>query len=174
MVPMTKKDNITLIGMPGAGKSTLGIVLAKRRGLRFVDTDLLIQEGTGCVLCDYIERNGLDAFMAYENRVIAGLECTGHVISTGGSACYGKEAMEHLSAISTVVFIDISFKEIMRRLGDLTNRGVVIKDGLTIEDVYDERLPLYRAHADLTLSTGSMGTREAVEALDRLLAEHGI
>ena len=82
--------------------------------------------------------------------------------------------MEHLSAISTVVFIDISFKEMMRRLGDLTKRGVVIKDGLTIEDVYDERLPLYRAHADLTLSTGSMGTREAVEALDRLLAEHGI
>lgn len=174
MVGMTKRDNITLIGMPGAGKSTLGVVLAKRRGMRFVDTDLLIQEGAGCLLCDYIEHNGLQAFMDYENEVISGLECTGHVISTGGSACYGREAMEHLSKISTVVFIDISFKEMMRRLGDLTKRGVVMREGLTIGDVYDERRPLYERYADLTLRSEAMGTREAVEALDRLLAEHGI
>lgn len=174
MVRMAKSDNITLIGMPGAGKSTLGVVLAKRRGLRFVDTDLLIQEGAGCVLCDYIERNGLDAFMRYENEVIAGLECTGHVISTGGSACYGQKAMEHLAKISTIVFIDITFEEMMRRLGDLTKRGVVIREGLTIEDVYAERHPLYERYADLTLTPGTMGTRQAVEELDSLLARHSL
>lgn len=163
------KENITLIGMPGAGKSTLGVVLAKRRGLRFVDTDLLIQEGSGKLLSEIIEHDGLQAFLDYENEVLAGLECSGHVISTGGSACYGREAMEHLKSISTVVFIDITFEEMMRRLGDLTQRGVAIREGLTIEDVYAERHPLYERYADYTLRSTGMTTREAVEALDELL-----
>lgn len=169
MTKQTKK-NITLIGMPGAGKSTLGVVLAKRRGLRFVDTDLLIQEGSGKLLSEIIEQEGLDAFLDYENEVLAGLECCGHVISTGGSACYGREAMEHLKSISTIVFIDITFEEMMRRLGDLTARGVAIRDGLTIKDVYAERRPLYERYADLTLRSSGMSTREAVEALDALLS----
>lgn len=163
------KENITLIGMPGAGKSTLGVVLAKRRGLRFVDTDLLIQEGSGKLLSEIIGQEGLQAFLDYENEVLAGLECSGHVISTGGSACYGREAMEHLKSISTVVFIDITFEEMMRRLGDLTQRGVAIREGLTIEDVYAERHPLYVQYADYTLQSTGMTTREAVEALDKLL-----
>lgn len=163
------KENITLIGMPGAGKSTLGVVLAKRRGLRFVDTDLLIQEGSGKLLSEIIEHDGLQAFLDYENEVLAGLECSGHVISTGGSACYGREAMEHLKSISTVAFIDITFEEMMRRLGDLTQRGVAIREGLTIEDVYAERHPLYERYADYTLHSTGMTTREAVEALDELL-----
>ena len=163
------KENITLIGMPGAGKSTLGVVLAKRRGLRFVDTDLLIQEGSGKLLSEIIEHDGLQAFLDYENEVLAGLECSGHVISTGGSACYGREAMEHLKSISTVVFIDITFEEMMRRLGDLTKRGVAIREGLTIEDVYAERHPLYEQYEDYTLHSTGMTTREAVEALDELL-----
>ena len=163
------KENITLIGMPGAGKSTLGVVLAKRRGLRFVDTDLLIQEGSGKLLSEIIEHDGLQAFLDYENEVLAGLECSGHVISTGGSACYGRAAMEHLKSISTVVFIDITFEEMMRRLGDLTQRGVAIREGLTIEDVYAERHPLYEQYADYTLHSTGMTTREAVEALDELL-----
>lgn len=163
------KENITLIGMPGAGKSTLGVVLAKRRGLRFVDTDLLIQEGSGKLLSEIIEHDGLQAFLDYENEVLAGLECSGHVISTGGSACYGREAMGHLKSIGTVVFIDITFEEMMRRLGDLTQRGVAIREGLTIEDVYAERHPLYERYADYTLHSTGMTTREAVEALDELL-----
>lgn len=163
------KENITLIGMPGAGKSTLGVVLAKRRGLRFVDTDLLIQEGSGKLLSEIIEHDGLQAFLDYENEVLAGLECSGHVISTGGSACYGRKAMEHLKSIGTVVFIDITFEEMMRRLGDLTQRGVAIREGLTIEDVYAERHPLYERYADYTLHSTGMTTREAVEALDELL-----
>lgn len=168
------KRNITLIGMPGAGKSTLGVVLAKRRGMRFVDTDLLIQEGSGRLLSEIIEQDGLDGFLEYENEVLSGLECKGHVISTGGSACYGKEAMEHLKEISTVVYIDIPFEEMMRRLGDLTKRGVAIREGLTIEDVYNERVPLYEKYADITLKSGRITTREAVEALDALLEKNGI
>lgn len=166
--------NITLIGMPGAGKSTLGVVLAKRRGMRFVDTDLLIQEGSGRLLSEIIEQDGLDGFLRYENEVLSGLECKGHVISTGGSACYGRDAMEHLKKISTVVYIDIPFEEMMRRLGDLTKRGVAIREGLTIEDVYNERVPLYEKYADITLKSGRASTREAVEALDALLEQHGI
>lgn len=166
--------NITLIGMPGAGKSTLGVVLAKRRGMRFVDTDLLIQEGSGRLLSEIIEQDGLDGFLRYENEVLSGLECKGHVISTGGSACYGREAMEHLKKISTVVYIDIPFEEMMRRLGDLTKRGVAIREGFTIEDVYNERVPLYEKYADITLKSGRITTREAVEALDALLEQHGI
>ncbi len=168
------KQNITLIGMPGAGKSTLGIVLAKRRGLRFVDTDLLIQEGSGRLLSQIIEQDGLDGFLQYEDKVLAGLECSGHVISTGGSACYGRAAMENLKAISTVVYIDIPFEEMMRRLGDLTKRGVAIREGLTIHDVYEERKPLYEKYADLTFVSGRMSTREAVEALDALLVQNGL
>lgn len=173
MKRMDDKRNITLIGMPGAGKSTLGVVLAKRRGLRFVDTDLLVQEGAGRLLCDIIRDDGLDAFLSYENEVLAGLDCEGHVISTGGSACYGKQAMEHLSNMSTVAYINISFAEMMRRLGDLTARGVAIKEGLTIEDVYNERCPLYEYYADVTVFTSDMSTRQAVEELDRTLAAFG-
>lgn len=173
MKRMDDKRNITLIGMPGAGKSTLGVVLAKRRGLRFVDTDLLVQEGAGRLLCDIIRDDGLNAFLSYENEVLAGLDCEGHVISTGGSACYGKQAMEHLSNMSTVAYINISFAEMMRRLGDLTARGVAIKEGFTIEDVYNERCPLYERYADVTVFTSDMSTRQAVEELDRALAAFG-
>lgn len=164
--------NITLIGMPGAGKSTLGVVLAKRRGMRFVDTDLLMQEGSGRLLSQIIAEDGIDGFLEYEDHILAGLECEDHVISTGGSACYGDNAMEHLRTISTVVFIDISFDEMISRLGDLTARGVAIRDGLTIRDLYEERRPLYLKHAHICIDTTGMGTREAVEAIDNALQEY--
>ncbi len=169
---MNTNGNITLIGMPGAGKSTLGVVLAKRRGIRFVDTDLLIQEGSGRLLSQIIAEDGLDGFLDYENHILAGLQCEEHVISTGGSACYGQEAMEHLRELGTVVFIDISFEEMMSRLGDLTARGVAIRDGLTIRDVYDERRPLYLKYAHISVETTGLNTREAVEALDAALQEY--
>ena len=168
---MEKKRNITLVGMPGAGKSTLGVVLAKRLGYRFVDTDLLIQECTGQLLSETIDERGTDGFIALENQILAGFECEGHVIATGGSACYGTDAMRHLKEISTVVFIDITFKEMMRRLGDLTARGVVMREGLTIQDVYDERKPLYQKYADITVKTSGLSTRKAVELLDIALRE---
>ena len=162
---MTRGDNITLVGMPGAGKSTLGIVLAKRLGMRFVDTDLLIQEGSGMLLCDILAQEGLDAFLEYENSILAGLECCHHVIATGGSACYGKEAMEHLSQLGIIVYIDITFPEMLKRLGDYADRGIAMGEGMTIRDLYDQRAPLYRKYADIVVETSGLSTRDAVDTL---------
>lgn len=167
---MANDDNITLVGMPGAGKSTLGVVLAKRRGMAFCDTDLLLQEGTGQLLSEIIAERGIDGFQEYENYVLRGLECANTVIATGGSAVYGAEAMRHLRSIGRVVFVDVSFEAMQRRLdSDLAQRGVTIRPGMTLADLYAEREPLYALWADVTLDTSKLSTREAVEALDELL-----
>ena len=166
----TEHDNITLIGMPGAGKSTLGIVLAKKLGYRFVDTDLLIQEGEGRLLSEIIEQEGVEGFIAVEDAMLAGLRCEHHVIATGGSAVYGEAAMANLRSLGRIVFIDIGLDELHRRLHqDLLDRGVVIRKGSTLEDLYHERRPLYQRYADLTVRTDGLGTLEAVERLVRVL-----
>ena len=158
--------NITLIGMPGAGKSTLGVVLAKRIGYRFVDTDLLIQEGEGMLLSEIIEQRGVDGFIACENALLAGLQCERHIIATGGSAVYGTEAVSNLHALGLIVFIDVSLETLKSRLRrNLLDRGVVIKNGRTLEDLYNERYPLYKAAADISVQTDGLSTLEAVEAL---------
>lgn len=164
-------DNITLIGMPGAGKSTLGVVLAKRLGYRFVDTDLLLQEGTGMLLSDLIERRGIEGFIEEENKLLAGLRCSHHVIATGGSAVYSEQGMENLKKLGRVVFIDIDMTELPKRLHtDLFTRGVVIRSGSTLQDLYDERRPLYQKHADITVNTVGLSTLEAVELLSDAIA----
>ena len=164
-------DNITLIGMPGAGKSTLGVVLAKRLGYRFVDTDLLLQEGTGMLLSDLIERRGIEGFIEEENKLLAGLRCSHHVIATGGSAVYSEQGMENLKKLGRVVFIDIDMTELPKRLHtDLFTRGVVIRSGSTLQDLYDERRPLYQKYADITVNTVGLSTHEAVELLSDAIA----
>lgn len=164
-------DNITLIGMPGAGKSTLGVVLAKRLGYRFVDTDLLLQEGTGMLLSDLIERRGIEGFIEEENKLLAGLRCSHHVIATGGSAVYSERGMENLKKLGRVVFIDIDMTELPKRLHtDLFTRGVVIRSGSTLQDLYDERRPLYQKYADITVNTVGLSTLEAVELLSDAIA----
>lgn len=164
-------DNITLIGMPGAGKSTLGVVLAKRLGYRFVDTDLLLQEGTGMLLSDLIERRGIEGFIEEENKLLAGLRCSHHVIATGGSAVYSEQGMENLEKLGRVVFIDIDMTELPKRLHtDLFTRGVVIRSGSTLQDLYDERRPLYQKYADITVNTVGLSTLEAVELLSDAIA----
>lgn len=161
-----KQKNITLIGMPGAGKSTLGVVLAKKIGYRFVDTDLLIQEGEGLLLSEIIEQRGVDGFIECENALLAGLQCERHVIATGGSAVYGTEAVNNLRALGHIVFIDVSLETLKSRLRrNLLDRGVVIKRGRTLEDLYNERYPLYKAAADLSVQTDGLSTLEAVEVL---------
>lgn len=163
---MTRRDNITLIGMPGAGKSTLGVVLAKKLGCRFVDTDLLIQEAHGQLLSQILEERGVDGFIACENEILAGLDCDHHVIATGGSAVYGGEAVSNLHGLGTVVFLDLSLGEIQKRLqSDLLDRGVVIHEGSTLADLYDERRPLYLEAADLVVELDGCSTRESVERL---------
>lgn len=141
--------NITLIGMPGSGKSTIGVLLAKRLGMEFVDTDLLIQKREKRRLPEIIAREGIDRFLEIENEVNASLEVENTIIAPGGSAVYGREAMEHFREISKVVYLKLSLRELKKRLGDLKSRGVVCKEGETLADVMRERAPLYEQYADL-------------------------
>lgn len=144
-------NNIILIGMPSCGKSTVGVILAKQLGYRFTDSDLLIQESEGKLLCELIEQNGIDGFLDIENRVNCSIECENSVISTGGSVVYCDEAMRHLKSIGKVIYINISYDDLVRRLGDFTHRGVVMKNGFTLADMYDEREKLYKKYADITV-----------------------
>jgi len=143
------KNNITLIGMPGAGKSTVGVVLAKVLGYRFLDSDLEIQEQTGKLLYELIRDYGDDGFLELENRINAGLQAEHSVIATGGSAVYGKEAMEHLREISKVVYLRLPYEKLETRLGDLHKRGVVLKPGQTLRDLLELRDPLYEKYAHI-------------------------
>ncbi len=164
-----KGKNVVLIGMPGCGKSTVGVVLAKTLGYRFLDSDLLIQEQEDRLLSEIIEQDGIDGFEAIENRVNAGISVKKTVIATGGSVVYGKQAMEHLRKIGAVVYIKLPYEEIEHRLGDLAKRGVAIRNGQTLRDLYDERKPLYESYADIiadeegrTISEMALYIREKV------------
>lgn len=163
------KDNIVLIGMPSSGKSTIGVVLAKSLGYRFIDSDLVIQERTGLLLSEIIDGQGLDAFIQIENEANASLDCHKSVIATGGSVVYGREAMEHLKSIGTVVYIEHSLEELIERIGDLTKRGVAIKTGQTFKDLYEERVPLYEKYADITISAKNLSIRETVGLMKEAL-----
>ena len=159
------KRNIVLIGMPGAGKSTVGVVLAKRMGYRFVDSDLVIQEREGKLLHELIQMHGVEGFWKIENDVNASLNTEGAIIATGGSAVYGAEAMNHLKEIATVVYLKLSYEEIAERLGDLTARGVTLMPGQTLKDLYEERIPLYEKYADKVVDCDDKMLREIVKEI---------
>lgn len=143
--------NITLIGMPGAGKSTVGIVLAKMLCKTFIDADLVIQHNEGKRLHKIIEEIGNEKFLKLENDTLANLKVYNAIISTGGSAIFGKEAMAHLKKTSTVVYLKAPYDVIEMRLGNLKRRGVVFDEGQTLRDVYDIRTPLYEKYADVVI-----------------------
>jgi shikimate kinase len=166
------KNNIVLIGMPGCGKSTIGVVLAKVLGYRFLDADLLIQEQEGRRLSQIIEEEGIQGFDRIENRVNASIQAERTVIATGGSVVYGREAMEHLGAIGTILYIKLPYGEIQKRLGDLNERGITIKDGQTLLDLYRERVPLYEKYAHLTVETDGLELRDSVKRIKELLLEN--
>ena len=155
------KENIVLIGMPGAGKSTVGVVLAKRLGLSFLDSDL-------CILHEIIEKEGLDGFNEIENQVNASIDVKRTIIATGGSAVYGKEAMQHLHEIGAVFYLKLSYEELKNRLGDLSERGVSIRKGQTLLDLYEERKPLYEKYADYVVDCEEKSIREVVEEMTKL------
>ena len=159
------KKNIVLIGMPGAGKSSIGVVLAKSLGYRFIDSDIVIQEKEGKRLFEIIREVGMDGFIEVENRINAEIETEHSVIATGGSVIYGEEAMQHLKEIGTVIYIKVSYRTLRRRLGDLSKRGVAIKKGYTLKDLYDERTPLYEKYADITLDINGMNIRAAQDLI---------
>ena len=160
-----KKNNIVLIGMPGVGKSTVGVILAKVLGYQFLDADLLIQEQEGKLLKDIIAEVGTDGFIQVENRVNASIDCTKTIIATGGSVIYGPEAMAHLKEIGTVVYLEVAFATLEERLSDIKGRGVVLKDGQTLYDLFMERTPLYEKYADIRVSEEGLGVEETVDLL---------
>jgi len=161
------KNNITLIGMPGAGKSTVGVVLAKMLGYRFLDSDLEIQEKTKMRLHELIRKYGNEGFLKIENEVNAGITASYTVIATGGSAVYGKDAMEHLREISTVVYLRLSYESLQSRLGDLHERGVVMGTGETLKELMDSRCPLYERYAHMIVDAEYLDIKGLAEKIAR-------
>ena len=161
--------NIVLIGMPGCGKSTVGVVLAKALGMDFVDTDLVIQRSRNMRLHQIIEELGDEGFRALENRTLAELSVENHVIATGGSAVYGDQGMAHLRSIGAVVYLSLGYEQVEDRLGDLHARGVSMKPGQTLRDLFDERTPLYEKWAHHVIPCDGLRLREVVAAIRQAL-----
>ena len=157
------KNNIILIGMPGVGKSTLGVVLAKELGYEFLDSDLLIQKHEDSLLKDIIKSKGIDYFIQIENEINAHIEAAKTVIATGGSVIYGAEAMKHLKSIGKIIYLKLDYENISKRLDNLKNRGVVLKKGQDLKAIYDERTPLYEKYADLTIDESNLDLEKTLE-----------
>ncbi|WP_432626820.1 shikimate kinase [Brotaphodocola sp.] len=157
--------------MPASGKSTVGVLLAKRLGYSFVDADIVIQEKTGKLLKEIIAEQGTDGFLKVEEEVNSELNVERSVIAPGGSVIYGPKAMEHLKEISVVVYLKLSYEDVKMRLGDLKDRGVALKDGMTLKDLYDERIPLYEKYADITIDETGKTAGVIVDEL-RTMMEH--
>lgn len=166
---MLKMVNITLIGMPGAGKSTIGVLLAKSLLMDFVDTDLLIQQKYSSSLCDIINKKGIEEFLKIENDVICSRSFSNCVIATGGSAVYGEEAMEKLKAAGKVIYLKLSPEELEKRINNIHTRGIAMKEGTTIAALYGERAPLYEKYADITIECSGMTPEECVDTISSVL-----
>lgn len=161
--------NIVLIGMPGVGKSTVGVILAKMIGYHFVDTDILIQEQENRLLCDIIESDGVEGFLKIENKINSNINITDSVIATGGSVIYGKEAMEHLGEIGTIIYLKLPYNILDERLENIKGRGVVLKDGQGLHDLYEERIPLYEKYADIVIDEEGLSVEETIEKILEVL-----
>jgi shikimate kinase len=161
---MTRQpSNIVLIGMPGSGKSTIGVIMAKLASLNFVDTDILIQRFAGRELQEIVDTEGYPALRKIEEEIILKLDCRDHVIATGGSAVYSPAAMEHLRADGLIVFLDVEIAKLLSRIRDYQTRGLAKRPEQTFEGLFDERLILYRKYADVTVSCGGL-TQDEVSA----------
>lgn len=163
---MTKRpDNIVLTGMPGSGKSTVGVLLAKRLGLGFVDTDLLIQQKAGRTLQAIVDTEGYQALRTIEEEVLLELAVERHVISTGGSAVYSQDAMAHLKRNGVVVFLDIPLDEMLRRIGDHSLRGISRRPDQSLDDLFEERLVLYHRYCDIRVKASGLSQDEVCERI---------
>lgn len=169
METKTPDGNIVLIGMPGAGKSTLGVVLAKILNKDFLDADLVIQKECGATLQRLIDEKGPEGFIELENCVLCGIEVRGTVVATGGSAVYSDEAIAHLGESGTVVYLEISYESLLERLRDLDERGVVMRQGagMGLRALYDERRPLYEKHADIVVNVDGLSITAAARKVAR-------
>ncbi len=163
------KNNIVLIGMPGVGKSTSGVILAKVLNYDFLDSDLVIQKKTKMRLKDIIKQKGVDGFNAIENEINSQIMVENTVIATGGSAVYGEDAMAHFKEIGTIVYLRIGFENLDKRLGNLDERGVVHKEGQGLREIYDERTRLYEQYADVVVDLDGKSVAETVDAVLALI-----
>lgn len=168
---LSKSNNIILIGMPGSGKSTVGVVLAKELGYSFLDSDLLIQQRAGRKLQTILDQSGQKGFLELEEEVNCSIEVERTVIATGGSVIYGPKAMAHLSQLGRIIHLDLSPAALEARLANLRTRGVVMQPGQTIADLYRARTPLYQQYAHKTIQTDGLRLEQVVDLLAALCRE---
>lgn len=164
-------NNIILIGMPGAGKSTLGVVLAKVLGYQFLDSDLLIQRREKRKLHEIIAQEGYLGFQKIENDVNNSIDAENTVIATGGSVIYCEDAMRHLKSVGTVIYLKLSLQSLSKRLGNLKGRGVLLKEGQSLKDLYEERSPLYEKYADIIVDEEGKDLEESLQEVLETLGE---
>lgn len=164
-------DNIIFIGMPAVGKSTVGVIVAKRLGYRFVDTDILIQEEEGKLLKDIIKEKGIDGFLEVEDRINAKVNTKRTVISPGGSVVYCENAMKHYKEIGRIVYLQASYETINKRIGNAKKRGVVLKDGQTLRDLYNERVALFEKYADITVCEDGLRLENTIQKVLDVLGQ---
>jgi len=161
--------NIILIGMPSAGKSTVGVIVAKNRGMSFVDTDVLLQTQQNRLLQDILNKDGIETFLKIEESTILSLDCKNTVIATGGSAIYSEMAMKHLKRNGIVIYLHIDLETVYKRLNNIKTRGVVLSPKQTLEEVYNKRKPLYEKYADVSIDCSKYSIDETVDTIHQSL-----
>lgn len=164
-------DNIILIGMPAVGKSTVGVVIAKRLGYKFIDTDILIQEKMGKLLREIIAEEGIEGFLKVEDDINSRVDVKKTVVSPGGSVVYCENAMKHYKEIGKVLYLKASYETISRRLRNAKKRGVVLREGQTLEDLYNERVALFEKYADITVCEDGCSLEETIDNVLQALEE---
>jgi len=168
------KNNIVLIGMPTSGKSTVGVIAAKILGLNFIDTDLLIQQKEGKLLCEIIEESGIGGFLKCEEKAVHSVHDCNALIATGGSVVYSEDAMEHLKQNGIVIYLKVSKPELLKRLHDVKERGVVLRPGESVEEMYEERTVLYEKYADFIIEEDGKNLEDTVVEVVRTVREEKI
>jgi len=159
----SKADSIVLIGMPGAGKSTVGILLAKELGMGFVDTDVAIQVREGRTLQDILNTSDYMNLRAIEEQVLLSEKIAGKVVATGGSAVYSQAGMARLKDSATVVFLDVPLRELEKRISNFDSRGIARKPNQSLESLFEERCKLYRQYADICVDCDQQSLEKTLE-----------